>query len=92
MCYDIWATFKGSTLRERGCTAELKRFGLYCTYAFGIPIIFTSTLIAMDFIEDVPIFLKPGIGLQSCFMEKRIQFVLMYLPISLILFVSCDYV
>lgn len=90
MCYDIWSTFKGGHLRERGCSAELKRFGLYCAYAFGLPAILTLILFAIDAIELIPAEYKPGIGLDSCFMKSKsnLQFFYVYMPISLILIVS----
>lgn len=87
MCYDIWSAFKVG-MRTQG--SDQKRFLLYSTYAFGVPIVFTSFVFAIDSSEFVPLQFRPQMGVNRCWFHdsKMIEAIYVYFPISTILIVN----
>lgn len=47
MCYDIFSTFSGHN-RQRGASADIRRFRKYCVTAVTVPVLLTSALAIID--------------------------------------------
>lgn len=80
-------TFR-STIRSHH--NELKKFLLYCVYAFGTPIVLTVVLSALDATRAFPDHLLLLIGTQRCWIQNsRItSAVFVYTPIAIVVVVN----
>jgi G protein-coupled receptor Mth (Methuselah protein) len=87
MCYDIWSAFKVG-MRTQG--SDQKRFLLYSTYAYGVPIIFTLCVYAIDLSDLIPHRFRPQMGVNRCWFHdsKIIEAIYVYFPISIVLAIN----
>ncbi|KAL6268229.1 hypothetical protein P5V15_001342 [Pogonomyrmex californicus] len=66
ICFDIWWTFGTLSRNTIAKTHEhRKRFLLYCSYAWSIPLLLTILVIIADFMKTLPYYLCPLIGIES---------------------------
>uniref|UniRef100_A0A1L8DK28 Putative g protein-coupled receptor n=1 Tax=Nyssomyia neivai TaxID=330878 RepID=A0A1L8DK28_9DIPT len=88
MCIDIWWTFRGVRGIQRD--ADRKKYIIYSVYAWGCAIVILSISLTMQFIDAVPDSMKPGIGLESCFLksEKLTEFFYLYLPVIILISIN----
>ncbi|XP_059613890.1 G-protein coupled receptor Mth2-like [Phlebotomus argentipes] len=88
MCIDIWWTFRGVRGVQRD--ADRKKFIIYSVYAWGCSIVILSIAVAMQFAESVPESMKPGFGVNSCWLksEKLTEFCFLYLPVIILISIN----
>ncbi|CAD7086434.1 unnamed protein product [Hermetia illucens] len=71
MCFDIWWTF-GSSQGTRGLDSfrDSHRFLLYSVYAWGVPSIFTTITLCIDYFKLVSDYFHPNIGEGRCWFSQ----------------------
>jgi hypothetical protein len=87
LCFEIFSTISRDTIRS---TTGLKRFLMYCSYGFGLPILMTIFVILIDrtsIFNFIPPEYRPFIGLSrvpdlpmECFLSGKTNFYLTYDP------------
>lgn len=84
MCYEIWSSFKTEMRTTYG---DQRQFKKYCIYAFGVPVVFTLTVLLIDSTTFVPVEYRPEIGTNRCWVKESIlvESIYVYIPMSLIL-------
>ncbi|XP_017760199.1 PREDICTED: G-protein coupled receptor Mth-like [Eufriesea mexicana] len=84
MCFDIWRTFgslRGNTSRGR---SHVKRFLLYCLYAWGLSLSITIVGILSDMTDILPLAFKSNVGIQRCwFSDKLAESILFRVPVAI---------
>ncbi|XP_046965757.1 G-protein coupled receptor Mth2-like [Vanessa cardui] len=92
MSFDIWWTFRGYAkarpIHRRG---EKFKFGVYCIYAWGIPMLMAIGLVEINNadLSDMPWFVTPQIPLQGCFLEGGQK--LLYLYVPMLILIICNW-
>lgn len=102
MCYDIWSTFRFFRIsniqaiflilffdfRHGMCHDNIKRFLLYCSYAFGLPILLGLIVFILNHFEFIHEDFNNQIGKETCIVASNdienqtlLQFIYIYLPI-----------
>jgi G protein-coupled receptor Mth (Methuselah protein) len=63
---------------------------MYSIYAFGIPFILTSIVFTIDHFQLVSIDYWPAMGIKRCWLAKGrwIEFIYVYIPISIIIVIN----
>ena len=82
-------SFRGRMRGFRKLT-ENKLFAVYFLYAFGAAILLTLVLFLADEIPGIPDNLRPVVGYERCWVrtDRFVEFLYIYLPISIISLVN----
>lgn len=67
--FDLWHNFRGSRGINR--FQEKRRYVLYSVYAWGMALVFLILTLCAEEIADIPTYLKPGIGIEYCFLNSE---------------------
>ncbi|XP_055702005.1 G-protein coupled receptor Mth2-like isoform X3 [Phlebotomus papatasi] len=88
MCIDIWWTFRGVRGVQRD--VDRKKYIIYSVYAWGCSIVILSIALGMQFSKNVPDDMRPGIGVDSCWLkgEKMTEFFYLYFPVIVLISVN----
>lgn len=106
MCYDIWSTFKwefwlkfnsfnnfhnfSSRGISQGRGSDIKRFAIYCLYAFGSSLTLTAMVYIIDAQEIFDEKYRPKIGVKRCWMQnsRMVEAIYVYTPITIIMIIN----
>ncbi|XP_075978154.1 putative G-protein coupled receptor Mth-like 3 [Anticarsia gemmatalis] len=92
MCFDSWWKFRKlevpNTPSKRVRPQDLRRFLMYCVYAYGVPIALTILVAALEF-SGLSMYneLMPRLRQRGCFIDGTGRLIYLYTPI---LFVCCS--
>ncbi|XP_075162185.1 G-protein coupled receptor Mth2-like isoform X1 [Haematobia irritans] len=83
--FDLWHNFRGTRGINR--SLEKKRFIMYSLYSWGIPVVFLMVTWYMQEYTDIAEELKPGIGVEHCWinMNTWAGFIYFFIPIMFII-------
>ncbi|KAL9912134.1 methuselah-like 10 isoform 3-T3 [Glossina fuscipes fuscipes] len=86
--FDLWHNFRGSRGINR--FQEKRRYLLYSLYAWGMALVFLILTFYAEEISDIPAYLKPGIGIEYCFLNMLSWSPMIYFfgPIIVIVFTN----
>ncbi|KAM3965299.1 G-protein coupled receptor Mth2 [Aphomia sociella] len=89
MCYDIWRTFSGYRGSSSTKRREMRRFGMYSAYAWGIPFLLTAVTAGMQYGNLPPSIIKPGFGDKRCWFDNWVS-ELVYFFAPVLVLVVCN--
>lgn len=86
--FDIWWNFGSMRPVLDRRRRDLRRFWVYSLYAWSVPCIITSASFAADHTDFLPLWLRPQIGIESCWFSKDTNGILLFFifPEGLVVF------